>query len=872
MGYSPRNRTLGEYIYDEIDQNEYLNKLYNKLIRDYSRKIFRRELEPFFEKEISDLLRFADLLSKSTNPKKKGTHKIWAQQIVALLDKLFPNNDLIKIYKFSVLSVCNNYQGLKSDKKILEDSNILEQAVINADKLYFKVPNHPNDYFFEDQKGIYDSMSKGHLSYSAPTSQGKSYIMKVFIREQILKGCYDNFAIVVPTKALINETRHKMLEELKENNITTQFNYRIVTSTGDIALEQKHHFIFIMTPERFLYLLNTTAFLASYVFIDEAHKISSKDKRSAFYYQLVSKLMKSSPKPTIVFASPNIPNPEEYLKLINGQERTNKFHSEYAPVSQIKQLIDCSSGRIEVYNDFSKKFIKMGNDSPKSLNEVIKYIGKSEQNLVYCNSLRETIDQAVDYAKTMPSLDDKVLKKLSKDIRNEINNEYYLADLIEKGVAYHVGYLPASIRLRIEDAYKQGLIKTLFCTSTLIEGVNLPADNLFITSHKSGLKNLDEVTFRNLIGRVGRIDHSLFGNVFLINILPDNQQIEHYKKLLIKDIPNQKLSIETTLSTPQKKAVVESLLNKDFEMANKPPNTTNDEFEFMRKVATTIITNLKTNTEDAIMHSFSKELTNEAKQLISEKYQDTTLSKGINITPDQTTTLKEYIQKGASYPPKTIDNKFDWTITLNFLIELAHIFKWNVYERQTIGKINDCGEYSALQYFTGLLTRWMSGNGLFLIVKSAIDYKKDKPSLGIWVNGHCVSDHFDFNNKRHINYVIAETLSNIENVILFSFANYFREFSTEYKQFHNVDHFDNDWYEYVEYGTTDPFTIILQRNGYTRETARYIIEHRDKFINTKVSTQTAPFVLALKSLSNCDNENVKMETIDVAINVPELFE
>lgn len=166
----------------------------------------------------------------------------------------------------------------------------------------------------------------------------------------------------------------------------------------------------------------------------------------------------------------------------------------------------------------------------------------------------------------------------------------------------------------------------------------------------------------------------------------------------------------------------------------------------------------------------------------------------------------------------------------------------------------------------------MSGNGLFLIVKSAIDYKKDKPSLGIWVNGHCVSDHFDFNNKRHINYVIAETLSNIENVILFSFANYFREFSTEYKQFHNVDHFDNDWYEYVEYGTTDPFTIILQRNGYTRETARYIIEHRDKFINTKVSTQTAPFVLALKSLSNCDNENVKMETIDVAINVPELFE
>lgn len=45
---------------------------------------------------------------------------------------------------------------------------------------------------------------------------------------------------------------------------------------------------------------------------------------------------------------------------------------------------------------------------------------------------------------------------------------------------------------------------TIFCTSTLVEGVNMLADNLFITNYKKGYAYMDAVDFRNLIGRVGR--------------------------------------------------------------------------------------------------------------------------------------------------------------------------------------------------------------------------------------------------------------------------------------------------------------------------------------------------------------------------------
>ena len=62
----------------------------------------------------------------------------------------------------------------------------------------------------------------------------------------------------------------------------------------------------------------------------------------------------------------------------------------------------------------------------------------------------------------------------------------------------------------------------------------------------------------------------------------------------------------------------------------------------------------------------------------------------------------------------------------------------------------------------------------------------------------------------HRNILIGETLSDIENVILFSIANYFLKFSTEYKHLiTDGQPFENDWYEYVEFGPTNKLTIAL---------------------------------------------------------------
>lgn len=117
--------------------------------------------------------------------------------------------------------------------------------------------------------------------------------------------------------------------------------------------------------------------------------------------------------------------------------------------------------------------------------------------------------------------------------------------MVRYGIAYHIGYLPASIRARIEELFKSGNITVMFCTSTLLEGVNLPADNLFIMENKIFLSEMNTIDFRNLIGRVGRISFNLYGNVYFVAERNSKITTDDYVRMLEQTIPEQSLSITT---------------------------------------------------------------------------------------------------------------------------------------------------------------------------------------------------------------------------------------------------------------------------------------------------------------------------------------
>lgn len=312
---------LGESIFNDIDQNDFLNSIYDNMLYNYALiKFHLTNIRQRRDYNVDAALRFADLLSKSTHSTKSDDHKMWAQEIISLLLELEPENKEVRYYAGSILASVGNYRGRELVDSPYKEHTLQERAFATFCQQYLTIPADKSKTFFLQQKNIYDRLNSGFLSYSAPTSMGKSFIMHMFIKEQIMNGVKMNFARIVPTKALINEMRTDTINDLK--NILEEQNYRVVTAASDISLEENHNFILIMTPERLLYfLISNPDFQLDYLFIDEAHKIGGRNSRGPFYYKVVDLLARKNPMPHFIFASPNIPNPDEYLKLVTEAEK-----------------------------------------------------------------------------------------------------------------------------------------------------------------------------------------------------------------------------------------------------------------------------------------------------------------------------------------------------------------------------------------------------------------------------------------------------------------------------------------------------------------------------------------------------------------------
>lgn len=870
MIQAPRNATLAEALYRDIDKNDYLNEIYDNLLYNYSIKLFGSEHRPR-EIPIRDALRFSDLLSKSAYTPTMDRDRLWGQEIAILLRLLYPEDEAVKYYLGSVLSAVGNYRGLRSEAVGNFDSeDLLDQIFYEYDKEEHRIPGKEEEYFFHDQMLVYRGMDKKFFSYSGPTSMGKSFVVQTYIQEQIKNGSTENFAILVPTKALINEVRSNLINalqaELKERN------YRVVTAAGDLALQQDHHFVFVMTPERLLHMMIERGSInIDFLFIDEAHKISARGGRSTYYFKVLTQLKNLQQLPTIVLASPNIPNPEVYLKIIPGGENEEmyKLASRFTPVCQFKYYLDVPSRKGCFYNGYTKKLERCYTIPESSqLSDIVKTVGRNNQNVVFCSSRRAVLENAVRYAQNFRPKNNDKLKSLASEIRAEVHKNCFLADLIERGVAYHVGYLPANIRLRIERSFEEGDLRTIFCTSTLIEGVNLPADNLFITSYKNGQSNMDEVEFKNLIGRVGRIKYNLYGNVVLIR-MGDNLKESRYTELLQSDVPQQELSIDIKPNAKHMDALIKDLMDGDIEMSNAHDGATETDFEALRKFGLIYTRDLAIGDETPVTQTFDKYVTDSQKQRIMENFPVDRTSDDITLSYDQAENLHDAIAKGLQYPQLSgEDDDVDFEELVKFMMELRRLFKWDIYEKDTIGKPGNEQLDSVIRWYSTILLRWIRGNGLSTLIYHAIRHKEKYPRTGVWSGRYKVADYYVANNLYHQNLVIAESLSVIENVLLFSISNYFRKFSLEYKAFHNVDHFDNDWYEYVEYGTTNPDTIFLQQNGFSRE-ASIFIQTPSNYNKYVVDVEGEKRIK--RSILECGNIGVETEAQDIQFNSPDLF-
>ncbi len=838
---------LGEYIYRDLEKNPYLLILYTNLLKQYASVQFKIKNESNLEESnIIDLLKFADLLSKSTNLTKNQYHKNIAQNIVILLNKLYPNNINVKATFISVLNSINNYRNIDDDNYY--DGDIREFIYQYIEKQSFRIDENDDKYFIRDQKEIYNKLeNERYFSYSGPTSMGKTFVIKVFIQKKIKnEEEKNNFVIVVPTKALIGEITSELIteigDELKEKN------YKIINSYNEMQEDMKCNYIMVYTQERFLAHLLKKNIDIGYVFIDEAHKLFYEDSRSVYFYKILDILSNYSNMPKIFFSAPLISNPDEFLKLLPATLSKTYRVFEFSPVNQQKYILDYNGKNIVIFNDLTKTFIEINDNNLEyyNLNTILRTLGEEQKNLIYCENPKDAIEMAKDYAEIKATkVQNEKVEKVKKYIKNEIHESYYLIDLLDRGIAYHVGYVPNSIRKKIESLYRDKEIDTIFCTSTLLEGINLPADNLFIPVKENSKILKNDIDFKNLIGRVGRIKYNLSGNVFIIP--KDGQKtVNKCTKIVNSEINDRELSIKTVLTEERKIDIIENLKKGSTELNKKCGKTCNNtEYEFSRYIMNVLIDDILNNRKSNIYKEFEKKIDKKTKETIVNNFKKEKVPQDMAITLDQVKTIESEIDNELEYP-----EQINYKTILEFLKKLYKQFMWWKYEPK-----NELGSENVLNYYSTILNQWINGAYISQIIKNSIEYAEKSRVIYSYGKKEEYSGSVE-----QINIIINQTLDTIEKIIKFKIENYFSKFSELYKKRKGIDKIENDWYEYLSYGTNKKEIIELQKMGFSREIALKIYR-MDKYI----IFDTDSIFLSTKIFED-ENEDIVEEAKEVSLN------
>jgi hypothetical protein len=146
----------------------------------------------------------------------------------------------------------------------------------------------------------------------------------------------------------------------------------------------------------------------------------------------------------------------------------------------------------------------------------------SDGNVVYVNGASDAEKVALQiYEALGPEYEtsDQSVADLRELVQKTIHPKYQLAEVLKRGVAFHYGNMPLLVRAEVEQLFKSGVIRYLVCTSTLLEGVNLPCQNLFVRGPKKGRHRLMEpADFWNLAGRAGRWGKEFEGNIVCLDV------------------------------------------------------------------------------------------------------------------------------------------------------------------------------------------------------------------------------------------------------------------------------------------------------------------------------------------------------------------
>ncbi len=520
--------------------SEGLTRLYRKLlIADMQRRLPGPEssdAETIADEDLGRLISSASILALSINAEDRTVAYEIATRTANLRNNLPPA--LLKAADL-LLSRLGNFPG----RQLLREryGNGFSETAI-APYLDLEVVAREIENTIEDpasdakpltdfQVGMLEAFSESPaVSVSAPTSAGKSFILSLEVIRNLTQQSQASVVYLVPTRALIRQVILTLRRDLKKSQLGNVPLRSVPTPiTRDAA---PSGVVYVLTQERLLSLLHSDEadVWITTLIVDEAQGIGD-GARGVLLFGAIDAVLERFPEAKVFFASPLARNPEYLLKLFHRDGLP--FLEQHSPVSQNLVLVGPGGGgatfatfqlilpgeRVDLgERDLGFSLRQVGVLSRRA-KLALAVQGARSCCIVYANGARDAEKIAAEIASAIPSAptQDQEVTEFITFLEEQVHKEYGLIEALRKKVGFHYSNMPGSVRAGVEELCARNKLKFICCTSTLLQGVNLPARDIVIENPKRGMgKPMRRGDFVNLAGRAGRLLREFHGNVWCL--------------------------------------------------------------------------------------------------------------------------------------------------------------------------------------------------------------------------------------------------------------------------------------------------------------------------------------------------------------------
>jgi hypothetical protein len=418
-----------------------------------------------------------------------------------------------------------------------------------------------------------------------PTSAGKTLLAELAIAQFLFTNPEGKCVYVAPSRALCDQVLSDLAARL------TRFGIRITAVVSDQDIIDEYEGVLfgrtnaiIVTPEKLSYLFRQQSsfiFESSLFIFDELHAISRLSGGRGWTYEEIISLLLQHAQTTeakMLFLSAVMPNHVAVQEWVDPEKTGEPLNELWQPTRLLKGVVTFQGSRrrpkvderevslpgdllyvrsreelvspLRISNFIQSRQVpdlkktqesrQWKRDTKNSDNHIVhaaKAAIKLERLgpvLVYAPKVDQTeqiCNQIIQMSSNMPTTRYSRYDEVIEFVRHRLPAGHALLEALVRGVAFHNAALPTDVRNEIEHAFRQGWIRILTATTTLVEGVNFPVKTLIISDYcwsrtfdgkKKEWKEpiaLEKQDFRNIAGRAGRALHETEGQVVFIEAI-----------------------------------------------------------------------------------------------------------------------------------------------------------------------------------------------------------------------------------------------------------------------------------------------------------------------------------------------------------------